>query len=56
MVQKLEDIAAKYNLKLLSSKVDCQSYETSALFEALGIGPVFNGRCEYGSASFYPEG
>ena len=56
MVQKLESIAAKYDLKLLSSKVDCESYESNVLFEALGVEKVFNGSCEYGSASFHPEG
>ena len=56
MVQKLEEIAAKYDLELLSSKVDCQPYETSVLFEALGVTQVFDGHCEYGNASFYPEG
>ena len=56
MVQKLEEIAAKYDLKLLSSKVDCESYESNVVFEALGVEKVFDGSCEYGSASFYPEG
>ena len=56
MVQKLESIAAKYDLKLLSSKVDCEFYESNVLFGALGVEKVFDGSCEYGNASFYPEG
>ena len=56
MVKKLDEIAAKYALKLLSSAVDVQSYEASVLFDALGIGKLFEGSCEYASGSFCPEG
>ena len=56
MVEKLDEIAAKYDLKLLSSKVDVPSYGSSVLFDALGIEKLLDGGCEYGSGSFCPEG
>ena len=56
MVEKLDEIAAKYDLKLLSSKVDVPPYASSVLFDTLGIEKLFDGACEYGSGSFCPEG
>lgn len=60
MVDKLDEIAAKYDLTLLSTSVDLQSYETRVLFDALGIDRVFlpdiSVDMEYGSSCFYPEG
>jgi len=56
MATKLDEIAAKYGLKLLSSQVDIPSYAPSVLFDALGIETLFERTCEYGSGSFYPEG
>lgn len=56
MVTKLDEIAAKYDLKLLSAEVDCPSDESSVLFGALGIDRVFDGSCAYQNGSFYPEG
>lgn len=52
MAEKLDEIAAKYDLKLLSSQVDIPSYAPSVLFDALGIETLFEGTCEYGSGSF----
>ena len=56
MVNKLDEIVQKYNLKLLSPDVGCQSYESSVLFSSLGIDGVFHGDVEYLSGYFYPEG
>ena len=56
MVEKLDEIAAKYGLKLLSSQVDIPSYASSVLFDALGIEKLVEGTCEYGTGSFCPEG
>lgn len=56
MVDKLNEIVQKYNLKLLSPDVGCQSYESSVLFSSLGIDGVFHGDVEYLSGYFYPEG
>lgn len=56
MVDRLNEIAAKYDLKLLSAEVACQAGETSVLFDALGIDSVFDGSCTYANGSFYPEG
>ena len=56
MGEKLDEIASKYNLKLLSSKVDIPSYASSVLFDTLEIEKLFEGACEYGTASFCPEG
>ena len=40
MIDKLDDIVAKYNLKLLSAYTTCQSYELSVMFGALGFDGV----------------
>ena len=56
MVDKLDEIVQKYDLKLLSPDVGCQSYESSVLFSSLGIVGVFLGDVEYLSGYFYPEG
>jgi len=60
MVDKLDEIAEKYDLTLLSPSVDLQSYETWVLFDALGVDRVFQSdipvELEYGSSYFYPEG
>lgn len=56
MVNKLDEIVQKYDLKLLSPDVGCQSYESSVLFSSLGIDGVFHGDVEYLSGYFYPEG
>ena len=56
MVNKLNEIVRKYDLKLLSPDVGCQSYESSVLFSSLGIDGVFHGDVEYLSGYFYPEG
>ena len=56
MVDKLNEIVRKYDLKLLSPDVGCQSYESSVLFSSLGIDGVFHGDVEYLSGYFYPEG
>lgn len=56
MVDKLNEIVQKYDLKLLSPDVGCQSYESSVLLSSLGIDGVFHGDVEYLSGYFYPEG
>lgn len=56
MVNKLDEIVQKYDLKLLSPDVGCQSYESSVLFSSLGIDGVFHGDVEYLAGYFYPEG
>lgn len=52
MVNKLDEIVQKYDLKLLSPDVGCQSYESSVLFSSLGIDGVFHGDVEYLSGYF----
>lgn len=56
MVEKLDEIIGKYNLKLLSEEVICNYGEADVLFGALGIDSVFAGEAEYGNSYFYPEG
>lgn len=60
MVDKLDEIVEKYDLNLLSTAVDLQYYESSVLFDALGVDVVFQldapVEIEYGSSYFYPEG
>ncbi len=56
MVDKLDEIVQRYDLKLLSPDVGCQSYESGVLFSSLGIDGVFHGDVEYLSGYFYPEG
>lgn len=56
MVHKLDEIIQKYDLKLLSTEIDCDYRESSVLFGALGIDPVYSGEAEYSNSFFYPEG
>lgn len=60
MVEKLEEIAGKYDLQLLSADVGLQYYEHSVLFDALKIGGLIEKEApievEYLSSSFYLEG
>ena len=56
MVNKLDEIVQKYDLKLLSPDVGCQSYESSVLFSSLGIDGVFHGDVEYLAGYFLPGG
>lgn len=56
MMEKLDEIAKEYELKLLSREIDCDGYESGVLFGALGIDPVFRGTAEYLDSYFYPEG
>ena len=60
MVDKLEEIADKYDLKLLTKAVDFQYYEHSVLFDALKIEGLIQKNAqvevEYGSGYFYQEG
>lgn len=56
MVNKLDEIVQKYDLKLLSPDVGCQYYESSVLFSSLGIDGLFHGGVEYLAGYFYPEG
>lgn len=56
MMEKLDEIAQEYDLKLLSQEIDCDSYESGVLYGALGIDPVFQGTAEYLDSWFYPEG
>lgn len=60
MVDKLDEIVEKYDLKLLSTSVDCQYYESSVILDALDIQGLLDAEAEaeveYGSGYFYPEG
>ena len=60
MVDKLNEIVEKYDLKLLSTDIPCQNYESSVLFGALGldglIAPDNAAKVEYYSGYFFPEG
>lgn len=56
MVEKLDSIVEKYGLKLLSTEINCNYTESSVLFGALGIDPVYQGEADYGNSYFYPEG
>lgn len=56
MMEKLDEITEKYDLKLLSQEIDCDSYQSGVLFGALGIDPVFQGNAEYLDSYFFPEG
>ena len=60
MVDKLNEIVDKYDLKLLSTDIPCEHYESSMLFGALGldgiIAPGTAAEVEYFGGYFYPEG
>ena len=60
MVDKLNEIVEKYNLKLLSRKIFLDSYENSVLFQSLGLnGLVYDSpdiQVEYEPGAFYVEG
>lgn len=60
MVDKLDKIAAKYDLKLLSTETIFQEYENSVLFGALDLPNLLYEdaaiEVEYLSGYFYPEG
>lgn len=57
MVDKLDEIVAKYDLKLLTECHICQHYESEVLLGALGLeGIVTAPNAEYGSGYFYQEG
>ena len=57
MVDKLDEIVQKYNLKLLTECYICQHYESEVLLGALGLdGIVTVPDAAYGSGYFYQEG
>lgn len=60
MVDKLNVIVEKYDLKLLSTDIPCQTYESSILFDSLGIDSLFlpasTVEQESGNGYFFPEG
>ncbi len=60
MMDKLDEIVAKYDLKLLSADTTCQSYEMSVMFEALGFDGVMvdspKAEAEYLHGDFHLEG
>ena len=60
MVDKLNEIAAKYDLKLLSTFFTCEYYESDVIFGALGLDSLIESgkdvNVEYGSGYFFPEG
>ena len=60
MVDKLNEIVKKYDLKLLSTDISCEHYESSVILGSLGldslIAPEKPVDVEYGSGYFYPEG
>ena len=60
MADKLDEIVDKYDLKLLSTDIPCQTYESSVLFDSLKIDSLFlpASTVEQESASgyFFPEG
>lgn len=60
MADKVDEIAAKYNLKLLSPETVVQRYQMDVMFEALGIDGVCHAdriaKPTSGAGYFYPEG
>lgn len=60
MADKVDEIAAKYNLKLLSPETVVQRYQMDVMFDALGIDGVCHGdkiaKPTSGAGYFYPEG
>lgn len=60
MAEKVDEIAAKYGLKLLSPETVVQRYQMDIMFEALGIKDVCHSektaKVTSGAGYFYPEG
>lgn len=60
MIDKLDEIVAKYDLKLLSAPITCQRYEMDVLFDALGFDGVMvenpKVEVEYADGEFHLEG
>lgn len=60
MMDKLDEIVEKYDLKLLSAYTTCQSYEMTVMFEALGFDGVMvdspTAEIEYLDGDFHLEG
>ena len=60
MIDKLDEIAAKYDLKLLSAYITCQRYEMNVMFQALGFDGVMLDNpkieVEYADGDFYLQG
>lgn len=60
MVDKLNEIVEKYDLKLLSSYIPCNYYESSVLLRSLDLDGLVcddsNIQVEYGTGNFYLEG
>lgn len=60
MAEKVDEIAAKYNLKLLSPETVVQRYQMDVMFEAMGIDGVCHAeriaKPVSGAGYFYPEG
>lgn len=60
MMDKLDEIVAKYDLKLLSEYITCQRYEMGVMFEALGFDGVMLDspkiEVEYADGDFHLEG
>lgn len=58
MVDKLDEIAKKYDLKLLSTKIQFTQQESSTALQALGIGGVCHESAQimYLDGYYYPEG
>ena len=60
MIDKLDEIAAKYDLKLLSAYITCQRYEMDVMFQALGFDGVMLDspkiEVEYADGDFYLQG
>jgi len=60
MAEKVDEIAEKYDLKLLSPEIVVQRYQIEVMFEALGIDGVCHeentAQVTTGAGYFYPEG
>ena len=60
MIDKLDEIVEKYDLKLLSAYTTCQRYEMSVMFEALGFDGMMldspKAKVEYADGDFHLEG
>ena len=60
MIDKLDEISAKYDLKLLSAYITCQRYEMDVMFQALGFDGVMLDspkiEVEYADGDFYLQG
>ena len=60
MIDKLDEIAEKYDLKLLSAYITCQRYEMDVMFQALGFDGVMLDspkiEVEYAGGDFYLQG